>query len=118
MIAGAAPAHSGVNLTATACAVSTGTTDTCSCRPAPQLLRVVPSIWMRPSCLSSESSARATAAVLPVIFNTSPGRAPMRMRSAGASRATACPMSSTRASATRKVAIVASAAAGAGSDVR
>ena len=39
MIAGAAPAHSGVNRTATACADSTGATVHLLLSPAPQLLR-------------------------------------------------------------------------------
>ena len=89
MIAGAAPAHNGEKRTDTAWADSMGATVTCSCSPAPQLLRAVPSIWIRPSCPSSEISARVTAIVLPVIFRMSPGRAPMRARSAGARRAMA-----------------------------
>src|SRR3989442_13041700 len=62
---------------------------------------------MRPSCAASETSARATADVRPVIFRMSPGRAPIRSRSAGESRAIACAMSSTRASATRRVMLAA-----------
>src|ERR1700735_1650387 len=54
-----------------------------------------------PSKASAERSARPTAWVPPVLLRTSPARAPMRCKSAGASRAMAWPMSSTRASATR-----------------
>src|SRR5580704_961747 len=59
-----------------------------------------------PSCDSSEISARPTATVPPVIFRTSPGFAPIRNKSAGASRAIAWPTSSTRASETRSVTVV------------
>ena len=103
MVAGAAPTHNGDRRTATACSCSIGVTVTCSCNPALQLLRQVPSIWTIPSNPSSDSSARPTPIVPPVIFSTSPARAPMRSMSAGASRAIAWPMSSTRASATRSV---------------
>src|ERR1700685_3285707 len=58
-----------------------------------------------PSNPSSESSARPTPVMPPVIFRTSPACAPMRSRSAGASRAIAWPTSSTRASATRRVSV-------------
>ena len=107
MIAGAAPTHKGAKRTETAWACSTGATVTCSCNPAPQLLRVVPSIWITPCWLSSARAARTTETVAPVIFNTSPARAPMRVRSAGARRAIAWPISSTRASATRSATVVA-----------
>src|SRR5690349_18640446 len=64
-----------------------------------------PSRW--PSWTASDTSARATATVRPLIFRTSPARAPIRSRSAGARRAIACAMSSTRASATRSVTVAA-----------
>ena len=106
IVAGAAPTHNGDKRTATACSCSIGVTVTCSCNPALQLLRHVPSIWIMPSNPSSESSARPTATVPPLIFNTSPACAPICCKSAGDSRAIACPMSSTRASATRSVSVL------------
>src|SRR3984885_15449382 len=62
-----------------------------------------------PSWPFSESSARPTAIALPVILTTSPARAPIRCRSIGASLATARPISSTRASATRSLSAAAQA---------
>jgi len=94
--ASAAPSQSGVTRTDTAAEDSTGATVTCSCRLTPQLLRAVPSIWIMPSCASSDRSARATATVRPVTFRTSPGgRRCVSGRPARAA-AIAWPISSTR----------------------
>ena len=99
------PRYASLTLTAVPC--STRVIETGSWSPPPQLLRTVPSICTMSCSPVSSRAARATATMRPVIWSTSPGRAPMRTMSAGDRRAIARPMSSTRASATRRVTLAA-----------
>ena len=83
MVAGAALPITATSERRRPAACSIGVTVTCSCNPALQLLRQVPSIWIMPSWLRQKARRGPRPRAPPVIFNTSPGRAPMRQKIGG-----------------------------------
>jgi len=106
MTAGAAPTHKGENRTATPGRIRLS--DRHLLLQARAAITAACAIDLDHAFEASSETLRVQRRwCRPVIFSTSPGRAPTRFRSLGRGGAIACPMSSTRASATRSVSVVA-----------